>query len=342
VLKEALARVVEGGHLSRAETSQVFAEILSGSAPGTLVAGLLIALRMRGETADEIAGAAQALRERAIRVQAPPGRPVLDTCGTGGDGANTFNVSTAAALVAAGAGATVAKHGNRSVSSRCGSADVLAAAGVKVDGGPEVAARCLAELGIGFLFAPALHAGMAHVAPIRRELGVRSLFNILGPLANPAGATRQLLGVFHPALVSVLAQTLRLLGSERALVAHGEDGLDEVSPSTTTRAALLAEGEIREVQLRPEDVGLTPVPKGSLAGGDAAHNARLLRDLLGGERGPIRDAVLLNTAAALWAGGLAPDLRGGYERAADALDSGAAARKLEGLVRITGEGGPPA
>jgi anthranilate phosphoribosyltransferase len=260
----------------------------------------------------------------------------LDTCGTGGDGARTFNISTAAALVAAGAGALVAKHGNRSVSSQCGSADVLAAAGVNVDGGPEIAEQCLAQLGIGFLFAPALHSGLSQVAGVRREVGIRSIFNVLGPLSNPAGASRQLLGVYSSHLVPILAQTLLQLGSERALVVHGEDGLDEISPSGPTRAAHLENGQVIALTLHPEDAGVRAVSIDSIRGGDAAHNAHLLFELLHGQRGPIRDAVVLNAAAALWVAGLAKGLREGAELAVTSLDQGKAREKLEGLVRLTG------
>jgi anthranilate phosphoribosyltransferase len=337
VLKETLARLMEGRNLSLEEARALFSALFAGEATPAQLGAFLVALRMKGETADEIAGAAEVLRQRAVQIRVPDGLPLLDTCGTGGDGAHTFNISTAVALVAAGAGARVAKHGNRSVSSQCGSADVLQAAGVRVDGGPAVTERCLAELGVGFLFAPSLHAGFARVAAARKELGVRSIFNVLGPLANPAGARHQLLGVYSGSLVPTLAQALKRLGAERALVVHGEDGLDEVSPCGPTQAALLHRGEVRELTLRPQDVSLRPVPLESLRGGDAARNAQLLQQLLAGERGPLRDAVILNTAAALWVAELASDLKTGAERAAASLDGGQARAKLEGLIRLTQE-----
>ena len=335
MLKEALAQLVEREDLTRAQASAAFEEILSGRATAGQVGAMIVALRMKGETPEEIAGAAQAVRARAARIRVPAGRPVLDTCGTGGDGACTFNISTAVALVAAGAGALVAKHGNRSVSSKCGSADVLAAAGVNVEAGADAAERCLAELGVGFLFAPGLHAGLSQVAGVRKEIGIRSIFNVLGPLANPAGATRQLLGVYSAHLVPVVAHTLQQLGSDRALVVHGEDGLDEVSPTGPTRAAFVDGEEVRELTLRPEDAGLKPVSMASLRGDDAEFNARLLMGVLEGKPGPIRDAVLLNSAAALWVAGLARDLREGVAVAVSSLDDGKALEKLQGLIRLT-------
>jgi anthranilate phosphoribosyltransferase len=278
------------------------------------------------------------MRRRATPVRTPHGRVVVDTCGTGGDGAGTFNLSTAAALVVAGAGVTVAKHGNRSVSSRSGSADVLAACGVRVEAPVEVVERCLAEIGIGFLYAPALHGAMRHVAPVRREVGIRSIFNLLGPLANPAGTPRQLLGVYSEHLVPVVAQTLAQLGSERALVVHGLDGLDEVSPCGPTRAAWVEAGHVREVVLEPEDGGLRPVPRAALRGGDPAENARMLHSVLGGVAGPMRDAVLLNAGAALWVADAVQTLADGVLRAAESIDSGAARSRLERLVALTHEG----
>jgi anthranilate phosphoribosyltransferase len=314
----------------------VFEEIFSGQGTPALMAAFLVALRMKGETPEEIAGAAEVMRKNATRVAVPAGKPALDTCGTGGDGQHTFNISTAVALVAAAAGAVVAKHGNRSVSSSCGSADVLAACGVTVDVPVATVEKCLRELGIGFLFAPSLHGAMKHVGPIRREVGVRSIFNLLGPLSNPAGARRQLLGVYDGDLVPVVAQTLARLDTERALVVHGDDGLDEISPCGPTRAALVELGKVTELVLRPEDAGLVPVPSEALRGGEPAHNAALLKAVLAGQKGPLRDAVVLNAAGAVWAAGLAEGLREGAAVAARALDSGAALKKLEGLVRLTG------
>jgi anthranilate phosphoribosyltransferase len=324
--------------LSAEEVESAFETIFRGEASPAQMGAFLAALRMKGETPSEIAAAAQVMRRRATPVRTPPGRVVVDTCGTGGDGAGTFNLSTAAALVVAGAGVTVAKHGNRSVSSQSGSADVLAACGVRVEAPVEVVERCLAEIGIGFLYAPALHGAMRHVAPVRREVGIRSIFNLLGPLANPAGTPRQLLGVYSEHLVPVVAQTLAQLGSERALVVHGLDGLDEVSPCGPTRAAWVEAGHVREVVLEPEDGGLRPVPRAALRGGDPAENARMLHSLLGGAAGPMRDAVLLNAGAALWVADAVQTLAEGVLRAAESIDSGAARSRLERLVALTHEG----
>jgi len=337
-MKVLLQKLVDRTDLSAEEVESAFETIFRGEASPAQMGAFLAALRMKGETASEIAAAAQVMRRRATPVRTPPGRVVVDTCGTGGDGAGTFNLSTAAALVVAGAGVTVAKHGNRSVSSRSGSADVLAACGVRVEAPVEVVERCLAEIGIGFLYAPALHGAMRHVAPVRREVGIRSIFNLLGPLANPAGTPRQLLGVYSEHLVPVVAQTLAQLGSERALVVHGLDGLDEVSPCGPTRAAWVEAGHVREVVLEPEDGGLRPVPRAALRGGDPAENARMLHSLLGGAAGPMRDAVLLNAGAALWVADAVQTLADGVLRAAESIDSGAARSRLERLVALTHEG----
>jgi len=299
-MKALVQKLVDRLDLTPEEVEGAFEAIFQGEATPAQMGAFLVALRMKGETPAEIAAAATVMRRRATPVRTPPGRVVLDTCGTGGDGAGTFNISTAAALVVAGAGVTVAKHGNRSVSSRSGSADLLTACGVTVDAPVEVVERCLSEVRIGFLYAPALHGAMRHVGPVRREVGVRSIFNLLGPLANPARAPRQLLGVYASALVPVVAETLARLGTERALVVHGLEGLDEISPSGPTRAAWVEAGQVREVVLHPEDGGLKPVPAGALQGGTPEENARLLATLLEGRDGPVRDAVLLNAGAALW------------------------------------------
>jgi anthranilate phosphoribosyltransferase len=337
-MKVLLQKLVDRTDLSAEEVESAFETIFRGEASAAQMGAFLAALRMKGETPSEIAAAALVMRRRATPVRTPPGRVVVDTCGTGGDGAGTFNLSTAAALVVAGAGVTVAKHGNRSVSSQSGSADVLAACGVRVEAPVEVVERCLAEIGIGFLYAPALHGAMRHVAPVRREVGIRSIFNLLGPLANPAGTPRQLLGVYSEHLVPVVAQTLAQLGSERALVVHGLDGLDEVSPCGPTRAAWVEAGHVREVVLEPEDGGLRPVPRAALRGGDPAENARMLHSVLGGVAGPMRDAVLLNAGAALWVADAVQTLADGVLRAAESIDSGAARSRLERLVALTHEG----
>src|SRR2546423_14477522 len=275
-LREQIRLAVDGIHLSRAQAAAAMDAMLDGNAPVAQMSALLVALRMKGETPDEIAGAAQALRSRAARVEVSGDR-LIDTCGTGGDASHTFNISTASAFVAAAGGARVAKHGNRAVSSKCGSADVLAALGVEVELAPEAVAACSEQCGIGFLFAPRHHAAMRHVAPVRKELGVRTLFNLLGPLANPAGARRQLLGVPAANLVTVLARTLVELGAERAFVVHGHGGLDEISPAGPTRVAEVRGGRVREYDVAPEDFG---VPRGAvedLRGGDAGRKAVLLR-----------------------------------------------------------------
>jgi anthranilate phosphoribosyltransferase len=337
-VKALLQKLVDRVDLTPAEVESAFEAIFQGEATPAQMGAFLVALRMKGETSAEIAAAATVMRRRATPVRTPPGRVVLDTCGTGGDGAGTFNISTAAALVVAGAGVTVAKHGNRSVSSQSGSADLLTACGVQVDAPVEVVERCLAEVRIGFLYAPALHGAMRHVGPVRREVGVRSIFNLLGPLANPARATRQLLGVYAAPLVPVVAETLARLGTERALVVHGLEGLDEISPSGPTRAAWVEAGHVREVTIRPEDGGLTPVPAGALRGGTPEDNARLLAGLLGGQGGPLRDAVLLNAGAALWVADAVETLAEGVLRAAESIDSGAARTRLERLVTLTRAG----
>jgi len=340
VLKGAVQKLVEGRHLSAAEVEASFESILAGEATPALLGAFLVAFRMKGETPEEIAAAAAVLRRHSTPVRVPAGRPVVDTCGTGGDGASTFNLSTAAALVVAGSGAlTVAKHGNRSVSSRSGSADVLAASGVDVEAPVEVVERCLEELQIGFLFAPLLHQAMRHVAAVRREVGIRSVFNLLGPLANPARAPRQLLGVYASGLVPVVARTLAHLGAERALVVHGEDGLDEVSPCGPTRAAWVEAGTVREFTLTPEEAGLPRIPAESLRGGAPEDNARLLAQVLAGRPGPLRQGVLLNAGAALWVGGAANSLAEGVQLAEQSIDSGEAQARLAGLVALTRPGG---
>jgi len=337
-MKAVLQKLVDRVDLTPGEVEAAFEAIFQGEATPAQMGAFLVGLRMKGETPVEIAAAAMVMRRRATLVRIPPGRVVLDTCGTGGDGAGSFNISTASALVVAGAGVTVAKHGNRSVSSRSGSADLLAACGVEVDVPVAVVERCLAEVRIGFLYAPALHGAMRHVGPVRREVGFRSVFNLLGPLANPARASRQLLGVYAAALVPVVAETLARLGTERALVVHGLEGLDEISPSGPTRAAWVEAGQVREVELRPEDGGLTPVPHGAIQGGTPEDNARLLAGLLDGQGGALRDAVLLNAGAALWVADAVDTLAEGVLRAAESIDTGAARTRLERLVALTRAG----
>jgi anthranilate phosphoribosyltransferase len=302
--------------------------ILAGEATPAQIAALAIALRMRGETTEELAAAARVLRRRALPLRVSHDR-VLDTCGTGGDGAGTFNVSTAAAIVVASCGVIVAKHGNRAISSRSGSADVLEALGVRVQSEPEAVAATLDAIGIAFLFAPAFHGALKYAGPVRRELGVRTFFNLLGPLANPANATHQLLGVYDPARVRSIAEVLRALGVRGAWVVHGEGGLDEVSPSGPTRVAILRGEAIEERTVAPPDFGLRRESLESIAGGDAVENARILRSVLRGERGGPRTAVVINAAAALCAVGEEDDLRAAANRAAEAIDEGRALALLD-------------
>ncbi|MDI6713374.1 MAG: anthranilate phosphoribosyltransferase [Anaerosomatales bacterium] len=332
----AIGRVSTGGSLSEEEARVVMGAIMDGEATPAQIAALVVGMRMKGETVDEIVGFARAMRERATPVRpAIPG--VLDTCGTGGDGLHTFNISTATAFVVAGAGVPVAKHGNRAVSSSAGSADVLEALGVNLDLDSRAMARCIEECGVGFLFAPALHASMRHAAGPRREIGIRTVFNILGPLTNPAGAERQLLGVYDPRLVPVLAEVAGRLGAKRVLVVHGHPGMDEVSASGPT---LVAEfdadaGEVRTYEIEPEQAGIARSTLADVVGGDAAENAAILRRVLEGEPGPRRDVVLLNAAAALMAAGVASDLADGVERARASIDSGKAAEALERLIAVS-------
>jgi anthranilate phosphoribosyltransferase len=331
-----LPRLLRGESLTEAEAQAVIGHVMDGDASESQIAGLLIALRMKGESVAEIVGAARAMRTHAIAV-APRRTDLVDTCGTGGDGLRTFNVSTAAGLVAAGAGAGVAKHGNRAVSSASGSADVLEALGVRVDLPAALVAECIDEVGFGFLFAPAHHPAMRHAAPVRRSLGVRTIFNVLGPLTNPVGARRQLVGVFDEALVLPIAETLRALGSERALVVHGSDGLDELSPCNPSTCADVTPDGVTVHTIDPRALGLAPSRTEELAGGDAATNAALLRALLDGELGPRRDAVTLNAGAALVAAGRADDLAAGLALAVAAIDDGRARLTLERLVEFTNQ-----
>lgn len=331
---QALAKVVAGNDLSSAETEHLFGRLMDGQVADSLKAGLLIALAMKGESAEEIAGAAQAMRRRVVVVSTRR-ENLVDTCGTGGDGKGSFNISTAAALVTAGAGVAVAKHGNRSVSSRSGSADVLAALGVDLDIDAESAGRSLDEVGIAFLFAPSLHPAMREVVQVRRELGVRTIFNVLGPLANPAGARRQVVGVYSDRLVDLIAQVLSKLGSEHALVVHGADGLDEISTTGPTKIAEVRESQVTSYTLEPEELGLERVEPARLEGGSPEANAAAMRELLAGAEGPLTDITLLNAGAAIWVGGGADDLATGLARARETWRSGAAARKLEQLVELS-------
>jgi anthranilate phosphoribosyltransferase len=333
--RSALIRLTAGESLTREETEELFGQLMDGVVSETLKSALLVALRMKGEAVAEISGAASAMRRRAISIPHHQ-EHVVDTCGTGGDGRGTFNISTAAALVAAAAGAVVAKHGNRSVSSRSGSADVLAALGVKIDIPPEVAGRTLDTVGIAFLFAPLLHPAMREVMPVRRELGLRTIFNVLGPLTNPAGARRQLMGVYSESLVEPIGHVLRDLGAEHALVVHGDDGLDEITTTGVTRIAEVRGGEVVCSTLEPERFGLRRARLDELAGGDPEENAAAMHRVFAGEEGALADVTVLNAGAALYVSGIAPGIAEGIEKAREVLASGAAARKLEELRSFPG------
>lgn len=336
MIKEAIAGLVEGTDLNMTQTEAVMSEIMSGEATPAQIAAFLTALRIKGETVDEIAGCARVMQQHALHVN-PTRLDVVDTCGTGGDDSGTFNISTTVAFVAAGAGIGVAKHGNRSVSSLCGSADLMEALGVRIDLNPEQVARCVDEVGIGFCFAPLFHPAMKHATPVRREIALRTVFNVLGPLANPARAKRQLIGVYSAELTEVLADVLRALGSERAFVVHGHGGLDELTTTGPNRVSELREGHVISYTLNPEDLGLPGARSEDLAGGDAEANASITREILSGKTGPRRDIVLLNAAAVLVAGGAAGDLAEGIRLAAQSIDSGAARTKVEQLVEMSRE-----
>jgi anthranilate phosphoribosyltransferase len=335
MIGEAIQRVVAGHALADHEMEGAMRAILSGEASEAQIAALAVALRMRGETSDEIAAAARVMRERCASVDLGLDGVVIDTCGTGGDGTGTFNISTVSAIVVAACGVAVAKHGNRAISSKAGSADLLEALGVGLDASPEAVRRSVREVGIGFLFAPAHHAALRHAAPVRRQLGIRTFFNLLGPLSNPAGATHQLVGVYDPHRVRQLAEVLAKLGARGAWVVHGEGGLDEISPMGATRVAMLDDGHVVERTVAPEDFGLEPVRAEELEGGDAARNAEIARAVLGGEAGAPRTAVLMNAGAALAVAGVAHDLREAAARAAAAIDSGSAQRTLDRWRELT-------
>src|ERR1700719_4445439 len=331
-LKALLAHVAQGRTLGESEAEAAFDIIMSGDATPSQMGAFLMALRVRGETVDEITGAARIMRAKALAIKAPPG--AIDTVGTGGDASGTFNISTATGLVVAGTGVPVAKHGNRAFSSKSGAADVLTALGVKIDCDMAIVQRCLDEIGICFLMAPRHHGATRHVAPTWVELGTRTIFNLLGPLSNPAGTRRQLVGVFAPEWVRPMAEVLGRLGAEHAWVVHGS-GIDELSTAGTTTVAEFKDGRVIEFEVEPEEAGVKPATIDQLRGGEPAHNAALMRDLLGGAHGPLRDIVLLNSAAALIVAGRADTLRAGAELAAQAIDSGAARQVLEKLIAAT-------
>ncbi len=337
MIREAIVKAAAGRDLSQSEAAAAMEEMMTGEATPAQVAALLTALRMKGESVDEIAGMANVMREKSLRVTAPG--PLLDTCGTGGDGQNTFNVSTAAAFVCAGAGVHVAKHGNRAATSASGTADVLESLGAAIDLTPEQVESCIDRAGISFMFAQSFHPAMKFVAPVRREIGIPTIFNFLGPLTNPARAEYQLLGVGDAGITSKVAEVLGRLGTKRALVVHGQDGLDEVSLSAPTEVQELRDGQVTSYTLSPEDAGLERVPLEKLKGGTPEENAARIRLILSGAKGPDRDFVLINAGAALIAAEMAEDLRDGAVLAAESIDSGAAGRALEAYI-LASHAGP--
>jgi anthranilate phosphoribosyltransferase len=341
VIQKALAELMDGRDLSQDDAREVMNSIMAGEATPAQIGAFLVALRIKGETADEIAGCAEAMREHVLVVR-PARTDLVDTAGTGGDGARTFNISTAAALVAAAAGAGVAKHGNRAVSSSSGSADVLEALGFNLELPPETIARSIDELGFGFLFAPTHHPAMRHAAPVRRDLATRTVFNVLGPLTNPAGARAQVVGVYAPELVPTIADVLARLGAERAFVVHGAAGVDELSPAGPNLVCEVANGKVRRREIDPLDLGIDRCAPEELGGGDPADNAETIRRIFAGAEGGKRDAVLLNAAGAIAAGGLARDLGEGVGLAREAIDSGEAGERLEALIAFSREPVPAA
>ena len=334
MIQAALAELLEGRQLSRDQAREVMDEIMRGEATQAQIGGFLVALRLKGETADEIAGCAEAMRDHVLPVR-PQRDDLVDTAGTGGDGASTINISTAAAIVAAAAGAGVAKHGNRAVSSASGSADVLEALGFQLEQTPERIAQSIDDLGFGFMFAPAHHPAMRHAAPVRRELAARTVFNVLGPLTNPAGARAQVIGVYSPSLVRTLAEVLAQLGARRAFVVHGAHGIDELSPAGPNDVCEVVDGDVRERVIDPLDLGIQRCDPAELRGGSPAENAGAIREVFAGADGGRRDAILLNAAGAIAASGHAEDLREGLELARLAIDSGAAAERIDELARFT-------
>jgi len=331
-----IGKVATGAALTRDEAATAFEQMMSGEATPSQMGALLMALRVRGETVEEITGAVSAMRAKMLRVTAPP--DAIDVVGTGGDASGSYNISTCAALIVAGAGVPVAKHGNRALSSRSGAADVLSALGVKIDLAPDAIARCIREAGIGFMFAPAHHPAMKNVAATRVELGTRTIFNLLGPLSNPAGVRRQMIGVFSRQWTQPLAQVLKNLGAERVWVVHGSDGLDEVTTAGPTSVAALENGAVTTFEISPEEVGLPKVKPELLRGSDAVANAKALRGVLDGEESAFRDVALVNAAAALVVAGKAMTLKVGVELAAQSVDSGAAEKQLDRLIAVSNDG----
>lgn len=338
MFKENLNKIIKREDLNEEQMSQMITEIFSGNITDAQIGAMMAALATKGETFEELAGAARAMRRKALRIQTSTAT-VVDTCGTGGDGAHTFNISTTTSFVVAACGVTVAKHGNRSVSSQCGSADLLEALGVKLDTAPEIVEEAVQDIGIGFLFAPLYHGAMRFAAKARKEVGLRSIFNMLGPLTNPAGANCQLLGVYAPELTEMFAHALQLLGAKRAFVVHGHDGLDEISVCAPTRVSELKDGLIRTYDISPEQFFSEQAKPSDLLGGNPEENAQITRNILNGEKGPKRNVVLINAAAALVAAGQTEDLKQGIRVAETAIDDGAAAKKMEALIKYSQENG---
>jgi len=333
MIKEAISKLVERKNLTKEEAQQAMSEIMSGETTPSQIASLITALRIKGETSDEITGCAEAMRNASVKISINQDL-IVDTCGTGGDGTGTFNISTAVALVAAGGGLTVAKHGNRSASSKCGSADVLEHSGVNINTKPEKTKECIEKIGIGFLFAPIYHPAMKYAMPTRKEVGIRTIFNILGPLTNPAGANVQLLGVPSPELIEMLANVLKNLGSKAALVVHGE-GLDEISTMGETLIAELKNGQVKKYPIKPEDFGIKRTTLKELQGAEVDKNVHIMKSVLEGEEGAYRDIVLLNSGALFYMAGKAKDIKEGIKIAEESIDSGNALKKLNDLIKFT-------
>ncbi len=336
--KDSLFKIYNRTDLTEAEMSAMISEVFSGGLADAQIGAFMGALTTKGETFEELAGAARAMRKKAVRIETA-GTDVIDTCGTGGDGANTFNISTTTAFVVAGCGVTVAKHGNRSVSSQCGSADLLEALGVKIDIDPEIVEEAIAEIGIGFMFAPRFHGAMKYAAKARKDIGLRSIFNMLGPLTNPAAANCQLLGVYAPQMTEMFAAALKLLGTKRAMVVHGHDGLDEISVCAPTRVSEVKDNRISTYDISPETFFGQRAARDEITGGDPGTNAEITRAVLSGKKGARRDVVLINSGAALVIAGRAEGIKTGIKMAKDAIDSGAAKDKLEALVEFTRDNG---
>jgi anthranilate phosphoribosyltransferase len=334
MFKENLNKIVKRENLNEEQMSQMITDIFSGNITDAQIGAMMAALATKGETFEELAGAARAMRRKALRIQTSTST-VVDTCGTGGDGAHTFNISTTTSFVVSACGVTVAKHGNRSVSSQCGSADLLEALGVKLDTAPEIVEEAVQEIGIGFLFAPLYHGAMRFAAKARKEVGLRSIFNMLGPLTNPAGANCQLLGVYAPELTEMFAHALQLLGAKRAFVVHGHDGLDEISVCAPTRISELKDGLIRTYDISPEQFFSEKAKPADLLGGNPEENAQITRNILNGEKGPKRNVILINAAAALVAAGQAEDFKQGILMAETAIDDGSATKKMEALIKYS-------